>query len=188
MPSPAGSEGAKPVRPVGDLIVRVATGADFENWFRLYEAVAAEGKWIGGESPTDRLAQGRSFDAHVANPEATSFVAEVDGSLVGALGVRINGGVADLGMMVDSSWRGRGIGSELLRECVRWARERGAHKVILEVWPHNAAARRLYEKHGFVEEGRFRRHYRRRNGELWDAIRMSLVLDERSPGSPFPGD
>jgi len=28
-----------------------------------------------------------------------------------------------------------------------------------------------------------RRHYRRRSGELWDAVIMGLVLDETSPGS-----
>jgi RimJ/RimL family protein N-acetyltransferase len=64
-----------------------------------------------------------------------------------------------------------------------WARRSGAHKVALQVWPHNVAARRLYEKHGFVQEGLLRRHYRRRNGELWDAVVMGMVLDEESPGS-----
>ncbi len=28
------------------------------------------------------------------------------------------------------------------------------------------------------------RHYRRANGELWDALVMGLVLDEVSDGSP----
>jgi RimJ/RimL family protein N-acetyltransferase len=54
------------------------------------------------------------------------------------------------------------------------------------VWPHNAAAIALYRKVGFQVEGRRRRQYRRRNGELWDAILMGLVLDEVSPGSPHP--
>ncbi len=60
----------------------------------------------------------------------------------------------------------------------------GAHKVSLQVWPHNGAARRLYRRLGFEEEGRIRRHYRRRNGQLWDAIIMGMVLDHESPGSP----
>jgi RimJ/RimL family protein N-acetyltransferase len=66
---------------------------------------------------------------------------------------------------------------------VTWAEEAGAHKVTLQVWPHNEAARALYRKVGFVEEGLLRRHYRRRNGELWDAITMGLVLDNTSPGA-----
>jgi RimJ/RimL family protein N-acetyltransferase len=46
----------------------------------------------------------------------------------------------------------------------------------LEVWPHNTAAIALYRRVGFVEEGRKRRHYRRRNGELWDAVLMGMEL------------
>jgi RimJ/RimL family protein N-acetyltransferase len=70
---------------------------------------------------------------------------------------------------------------------IAWAREHGAHKVTLTVWPHNRSAIALYAKVGFVEEGRFRRQYRRRNGELWDAIAMGLVLDQESPGAPDNG-
>jgi ribosomal protein S18 acetylase RimI-like enzyme len=57
--------------------------------------------------------------------------------------------------------------------------------VALQVWPHNERAIALYRKFGFQVEGRLVRHYRRRNGELWDAIPMALVLDTTSPGSPF---
>jgi RimJ/RimL family protein N-acetyltransferase len=52
----------------------------------------------------------------------------------------------------------------------------GARKVALEVRPHNHVAIRLYQRAGFECEGRLRRHYRRRNGELWDAILMGLSL------------
>jgi RimJ/RimL family protein N-acetyltransferase len=86
-------------------------------------------------------------------------------------------GVADLGMLVAAGWRGRGVGSALVAAGLAWAREAGAHKVALQVWPHNQAAVALYEKFGFQREGLLRRHYRRRNGELWDAVVMGLLLD-----------
>jgi putative acetyltransferase len=66
---------------------------------------------------------------------------------------------------------------------VDWARGEGCHKLELQLWPHNAAARKLYQKFGFVEEGYLHRHYRRQSGELWDAVVMGLVLDSDSPGS-----
>jgi RimJ/RimL family protein N-acetyltransferase len=68
------------------------------------------------------------------------------------------------------------VGSALLSAAIAWAREAGAHKVALQVWPHNEAAIALYRKFGFEQEGRLRRHYRRRNGELWDAVVMGLCL------------
>jgi putative acetyltransferase len=168
-----------------DIVVREATEADFEDWFRLYDSVAAEGKWIGGEAPSDKAARQRAFDAYLRSPDAVSFLAEADGRLVGNLGAEVRGGVAELGMMVDTEWRGRGVGSVLMEACIAWAGAHGAHKVVLEVWPHNTTAQGLYRKYGFEQEGLFRRHYRRRNGELWDAIRMGLVLDHESPGSPY---
>jgi putative acetyltransferase len=74
-----------------------------------------------------------------------------------------------------------------MEACIAWAIEHHAHKLVLEVWPHNTAAQGLYRRYGFEQEGFFRRHYRRRNGELWDAIRMGLILDHESPSSPYGG-
>src|SRR4051794_11037446 len=56
-----------------------------------------------------------------------------------------------------SQWRGRGVGSALMAAAIDWAQHATAHKVVLQVWPHNEAARALYEKCGFVVEGRLRR-------------------------------
>jgi len=93
--------------------------------------------------------------------------------------------VAGLGMLVDAGWRGLGVGDALVGAAIDATRDLGAHKLALQVWPHNDVARRLYLRHGLVEEGLLRRHYPRRNGELWDSVIMGLVLDETSPGSPF---
>lgn len=164
------------------IAIREASADDFEDWVKLYEAVAAEGRWIGGEAPVDRAARRQAFCSHLADADSASFLAEVDSTLVGNLGVGVHQGIAELGMMVDAAWRGRGVGSALMEACLAFATGHGAHKVILEVWPHNTGAQRLYRKYGFEREGYFERHYRRRNGELWDAVRMGLVLDHDSPG------
>src|SRR5215211_7156883 len=106
------------------------------------------------------------------------LAAEAGGEPVGQLGLQLaRYGVADLGMLVAAGWRGRGVGTALLAEAVRRARAAGAHKIALQVWPHNAAALALYERFGFQREGYLRRHYRRRSGELWDAVVMGLPLD-----------
>lgn len=111
------------------------------------------------------------------------LVAEGDGGLVGQATIDLAPyGVASLGMLVHSGWRRRGVGQALVEAAVVVAGDHGCHKVSLQVWPHNEAARALYRKVGFVEEGRLLRHYRRRNGELWDAVVMGLVLDGTAPG------
>jgi ribosomal protein S18 acetylase RimI-like enzyme len=79
-------------------------------------------------------------------------------------------------MSVDRDWRGRGVGSALVRAVISRAREQGLHKLSLEVFAHNAAAIALYRRAGFTEEGRRVRQYRRSSGELWDTIIMGLAL------------
>ncbi len=171
-----------------DLItVRHAQAGDADRWLALYEAVASEGTWIGGEAPVERERLRKGFALrYVGAPErAVMLLAEADGDQIGHLGLTSERGVGDLGMAVADGWRGRGVGSALMAAAVDWAQQTGLHKLALQVWPHNAAARALYRKFGFAEEGRLRRHYRRRNGQLWDAIVMGLVLDTKSPGSPL---
>jgi RimJ/RimL family protein N-acetyltransferase len=158
-------------------VIRRAAADDWEAWLAVHETVAAEGRWIGAEVPLDMESVRRHFDEHVADDGKAVFVAEVDGRVVGNLGIHVyRYGVAEFGMAVLDGFRGRGIGSALLEAGIQFARERGAHKVALQMWPHNEAGRRLYEKYGFVDEGLLRRHYPRRNGELWDAVIMGLLL------------
>ena len=52
---------------------------------------------------------------------------------------------------VASSARGGGLGAHLLREAEREGRRRGCARLVLEVAPESAAARRLYERHGLSE-------------------------------------
>ena len=79
-------------------------------------------------------------------------------------------------MVVAQEWRGRGVGSALLASAIESARAHGLHKVSLSVFAHNERAIALYQKFGFVEEGRRVKQYRRSSGELWDAIDMGLLL------------
>jgi [ribosomal protein S18]-alanine N-acetyltransferase len=53
----------------------------------------------------------------------------------------------------------RGIGSALLTHFIAVFKDHGGMSVFLEVRKSNAAARKLYEKHGFVEAGRRRDYY-----------------------------
>jgi RimJ/RimL family protein N-acetyltransferase len=160
------------------VTVRPATLADVDTLVALLVEVAGEGRWIGAEAPVDVDRRRQRMAADVEGEDAIILVAEAGGEPVGQLGLRLAPyGVADLGMLVAAGWRGRGVGAALLAEAVRRAREAGAHKIALQVWPHNTAAIALYERFGFRREGYLRRHYRRRSGELWDAVVMGLPLD-----------
>jgi RimJ/RimL family protein N-acetyltransferase len=162
---------------------RPAVPADVGAVEAVWAAVAAEGEWIGTELPLHR-AWGERFLAALTGPDAAWFVVEQGDAIVGGVFVQADRGVAHLGMSIVDGHRGAGLGRALLDAAVDWARARGCHKVTLEVWPHNVRARRLYERAGFADEGTLRRHYRRKSGALWDALVMSLILDDESPGRP----
>jgi RimJ/RimL family protein N-acetyltransferase len=160
------------------VAVRPAGPADVDGLVDMLVAVAGEGRWIGTEAPVDVERRRRRMVEDVEGSDAIVLVAEAGGELVGQLGLHLaRYGVADLGMLVAEGWRGRGVGAALLAEAVDRARKAGAHKIALQVWPHNTAALALYERFGFQREGYLRRHYRRRSGELWDAVVMGLLLD-----------
>jgi ribosomal protein S18 acetylase RimI-like enzyme len=158
--------------------VREATLADVDALVAILVEVAGEGRWIGTEAPVDTERRRQRMAEDVERADAIVLVAEAGGAPVGELGLHLaRYGVAELGMAVAAGWRGRGVGRALLAEAIDRARAAGAHKVALQVWPHNAAAIALYERFGFEREGYLHRHYRRRSGELWDAIIMGLRLD-----------
>ena len=162
---------------------REATIDDFDPWFALFDAVASEQKWIGTEGPLDRETSREDFERYLVSEDQATLLVEAQGRLVGFVGIEVRRGLAEFGMMVDSDWRGRGVGSSLMQACISWATEHGCHKIALQVWPHNHAARSLYRKFGFVEEVHLHRHYRRKNGQLWHAIEMGLVLDSQTASS-----
>jgi ribosomal protein S18 acetylase RimI-like enzyme len=168
--------GAAPSGP--QVTVRRAAAADADAVVAMLVEVAGEGRWIATEAPVDVEQRRRRLLEDIEREDAIVLVAEAGGQPVGELGLHLaRYGVADLGMAVAAGWRGRGIGSALLAEAIDQARTAGAHKIALQVWPHNAAAIALYERFGFQREGYLTRHYRRRSGELWDAVVMGLPLD-----------
>ena len=161
--------------------VRAAAPPDAAAIETVWAAVAAEGEWIGTELPLHPRWRAR-FLAALDADESAWFIADEGGRVVGGVFVQAERGVAHVGMAVVEEHRGVGLGRTLLDAAIGWARDRDCHKVTLEVWPHNVRARDLYTRAGFADEGYLKRHYRRKSGALWDAIVMSLILDEDSPG------
>jgi RimJ/RimL family protein N-acetyltransferase len=163
---------------VAEVTIRPAIEDDIDAMLDVVTSVAAEGRWIATEVPFDRVGRAGNIRAALANAkQCASFVAEVDGKVVGSINLELAPyGVVGFGVALIDGYRGQGIGSRLLDRGIAWAASAGAHKITLEVWPHNQGAIALYRRAGFVEEGRLIQHYRRRNGEHWDALVMSLLL------------
>ncbi|WP_425546771.1 GNAT family N-acetyltransferase [Actinopolymorpha rutila] len=112
----------------------------------LRECVAAEGRWIVESSPEDRLEGRRLYLARIRQLHSTVLVTESVDAIDGVIAIDLVGGVAALGMFVDSASRSLGKGTALPAAAIRWARSQSAHKVSLDVWPHNEPAISLYRR------------------------------------------
>jgi len=114
------------------------------------------------------------------NPRALMLVAMRGAELLGELSVRGLSNrravqhVATLGMSVRADARGQGVGGALLEAAVEWATEHEFTRIELYVYARNAPAIALYEKHGFVTEGR-RKHFIRSGDEFLDDLVMARV-------------
>ena len=114
------------------------------------------------------------------------LVAELDGDVVGNAGLHPVGPaqrrrhVMGLGIAVATTAQGKGVGNALMQALVDYADDwAGVLRIELTVYPDNTRAIALYEKFGFVHEGRFRA-YAMRNGEYVDTLAMAR-LHPRQP-------
>ena len=164
--------------------IRTAEASDFDASFELFELVAGEGLWIGAEPPLPRDFMQKRFERELRNEAAVTFLAEAGGVVIGRLNVEDQWGCAELGMLVHPEHRGQGIGAALLEACLGWCRDRGCHKVDLDVFPHNGPAIALYRKFGFAVEGRLVRRFRRPAVSCGTACTWGSCWTRTAPGSP----
>ena len=114
-------------------------------------------------------------------PDDHSFVAVVDGQVVGMAGLHVAAGkrrhTGSIGMMVHDQFQGRGIGRELLEALLHIADNFvGLTASSSRSIPDNERAIRLYESCGFEHEGRKRKAVWR-HGEHQDVLMMCRIRE-----------
>lgn len=112
------------------------------------------------ENALDEKAHGEKAHDEKAHEDPAYRRGAVDGPVVGYAGLDHGGEVADvMTLAVVPARRGTGLGDRLVAELTRRARARGAQALMLEVRADNAAAIRLYRRHGLEQVGVRRRYY-----------------------------
>ena len=172
--------------PLG-VEIRIAQPSDARSFLEAYSSVAAEKRYIQTERVTARVGAYRRRFRKAWDEGGAHLVAVEGDRVVGSLSIRRDDHpatehVATLGMFVVSTHRGRGLGTRLMTEAMRWARERRVERVELTVYPHNEPALALYRRFGFTEEGRLIRHAKKSYG-YEDEILMAVWLGPEPTGA-----
>src|SRR3984893_15094036 len=124
------------------------------------------------------------------SPTNLYLIAETAGEIAGTLSFdagkrpRLQH-AGEFGMTVLRKYWNLGIGSRMLAYLIDWARQTGTiRKINLRVRVDNLPAIHLYEKYGFVQEGRLTREFYL-HGQFVDAYIMGLQLN---PPQVLPAD
>lgn len=110
------------------------------------------------------------------------LVAENEGYLVGhaflePLPLQSICHVAELTIVVHEGWQEKGIGMNLMRHLIDWAKQsESIEKIELNVRASNIRAISLYKKMGFMEEGRLKNRVKISSGHYIDDILMAFHI------------
>ncbi|MBU5590341.1 ribosomal protein S18-alanine N-acetyltransferase [Clostridium sp. MSJ-4] len=101
-----------------------------------------------------------SFIRELQNNFAYYVVAKYEGDIVGFGGTWIILEESHItNIAVHPNFRGLGIGEIILKSLINIGKSHGINSMTLEVRPSNTAALGLYNKLGFLEEGRRKNYY-----------------------------
>lgn len=169
-------------KPRTGMTVRAMAAADLAEVAAIAEACPEAPQWKIEDYAA--LVPVEAWAGEASGPLRAGWVA-VAGTGEGILGFAAASVVLDRceleSMAVRVDARRQGIGAALLRAVARWAAERGARRLELEVRAGNLAAIRLYERLGLKTEGRRRGYYA-------DPVEDALLLGTAVPAGGFSTD
>lgn len=164
----------------GDLVLRLWTEDDVP---ALVEACNDReiAHWIPTIPSPYTEEHARTYLRGEVHPDERSLAMELEGSVVGAIGLTLNSEKykASIGYWVAAPARGRGLCTRALRLVSRWALEDlGLVRLELITDPDNVASQRVAEKVGYRREGVLRAHLRHPDGRVRDSVMFSLLPGE----------
>ena len=163
------------------ITTRSSTPEDADAVSACVDAVSRERRYLGNTSGFS-AEQTRAFIASLADSGGIQLVVVADARIVGWCDVTpfsFEGmrHVGRLGMGLLPPFRGQGLGRRLVREALGHVFAKTLQRVELEVFASNKIAIGLYEREGFVMEGRKRRA-RFLDGAEDDILIMGCLRDE----------
>jgi len=160
-----------------EITIRRIVPADWEAVRSIYlEGLATGDATFETEAPS----WGKWDESHLSVPRLVA-VSSTEGGVVGwAALARVSsravyGGVAEVSVYVADNFRGKGIGTALLKQLIAQSEQKGLWTLQASVFPENIASLTLHKICGFREVGT-----RHRIGTVKGIWRDTVLLERRS--------
>ncbi len=150
-----------------------------KGFYKALDQVAREGKYLLLlKAPS--MKNVKNFVLSNIKNKWTQFVALDGGKVIGWCDIipyehPTVSHTGKLGMGLLASYRGKGIGTQLMKACLKHSQSRRLEAVYLDVYGSNKPAIRLYRKLGFKIDG-IRKKGRKHKGRYEDLVLMSKSL------------
>ena len=119
------------------------------------------------------------INSFIQKENSILLIAEFEGEIIGNLDVTGNSRIimqhtAVIGMGMLSEWRNSGLGTELMKYSIEWAKENPILEILwLQVYTDNELGLGLYRKIGFVENG-IMKNFFKQDGKYFDNLTMTM--------------
>jgi RimJ/RimL family protein N-acetyltransferase len=166
------------------ISIRICKTEDAENLIKTVKTYLADSEYIPKNSTEFNvtLEQEKSWIKTFLDNENSLLLVAVNGNqIIGNLG--LTGGsreamkhTAVVGMGILKEWRNVGVGTELMKAAIDWAKSNPILELIhLQVYTENKCGISLYKKIGFEENGMLKNYFKQ-NDTYYDMLTMSLEV------------
>jgi ribosomal protein S18 acetylase RimI-like enzyme len=170
-----------------EAVISPTCQADAQELLECFKTIVEEGKFVLSTlADIERIAPNIEKEAEwiksTFDGGGLVLTAKINGEIAGYVSVCIDQMVrrrhiAAIGICTSKQYRNIGIGKALMQSVIKWAKENPTiKKLALSVFIDNTSAISLYEKLGFLTEGRLPREIQRGENDYVDTIMMYMFV------------
>ena len=167
-----------------EVKIRSAEISDAKNLLKTIKKYIADSEFIPKLEEEIKLTTEQEEDwisSFIEKENSLLLVAEYENEIIGNIDITGNSriimehtGVVGMGMLAE--WRNSGLGTELMKHSILWAKENPILELLwLQVYTENELGVNLYRKMNFKENGIIKNFFKR-DGKYYDNLTMSLSL------------
>ncbi|CAM1345646.1 GNAT family N-acetyltransferase [Tenacibaculum amylolyticum] len=167
-----------------EILIRQCEVNDAEHLRNTIKTYIKDSKYIPKLQEEFKLSISQGEDwikSFIDRPNSLLLIAEFDNKIIGNIDLtgnprKVMEHTAVIGMGMLAEWRNSGLGTELMKAAISWAKNNPILEILwLQVYTDNKLGVGLYQKMGFTENGIIKNFFKQ-DGIYFDNLTMSLEV------------